>query len=1357
MDRVEQLLRPSPLVVPVAGAGVGQSAGLPGSSELAKRLLAASAHASEHSGPPESLAEVVDFLALAGEDEPAVLRVAVAEISACRAEQSPLVEALIRVPSRFIVTLNFDLTLEEADRRRGHCPVTLGNSRDDLAEAISVLAAGQPPPNLTVLHLHGSLERPAEIVLAADGYKRLASEPFSQLLRELAVHRTMVFYGTTLGEPHLLAELQKVEARNPHVLWCLASEEAELKGGRSPILPSSSGIYVRTVREPADLPSTVQKLLHADLPPAPPVRVPQAVGGSELYVENRLLDRRDPNDPHDLALASLGLAPEKGLRPDPTEADVLDAQRTVVLGEPGTGKSELLKQLMCRTTAPRHGVFIRLADVEFDSQLGPRQTLAAWARQGASAEEGLDVSVNALAQGRYHFFLDGLDEVRSDRQVEAAEKVNELAEEFPRHAFTVSTRPLPSLELLQIEAPEAMDWNQFTLAPDAQWRDRFLAQRGVSLRELYEDMPTLEDMSDILTTPFYLDRIVNLHLRGRLRGLPDFSQLLAALLDAAVAREQGALGVEDSAVRDWLRNLALASLIAGQRTFSEQALRRLDPPPGSDADVLDLARALEQRLLLAEDRGSFRFHHRLLGEQLAAEALREHGPLPELLECLVPYIDEGLSGVRPDAVVPVSLVCLDSVQWRKAVSERDPLLAARSTPSAASPEEREDALLALWRNATVKQVWVWERGMQLTDDAEAMGRLLRTLPKSTVATEIAAAIECGTDQDQGNAIRVLVRARPAKFESMLAGVLGDPGRNEVVLRQAAIAAADCGFADLAEDIVEMLLRETEETVHQTGIAALRNLFGDDPRLDLCLRLMASPEAGYLMALMLEDFKVPEAVLLLAEYLRCGGDDGHDPFWAKERVPAVFDGLELDGLAPAILEAAVDVAVGFDLDEERIAAFAAADSAVVTRRLAELFSDQELRWWDAIDLVALFDPEELGSAGVPDHVIARVRGMRRRIDTLGSGVALRVPSGQGEAAKDDDGEAEEDPPTLGELLDGGEETDLLILNNARYFAPQLAELSERQMDEIRVRLARWWPQAPYLETITRTSPNSWTQEADAHAWICFGPEAKPELDAERWAQLATCGILFETQTNWLQETQMLEGVHRAVELLDGVGDLERWEQFLSCCLDPLPDRALLACARSLDPSLVEGSDAAGYRLRTIAGRMIDNNRVDLAKDLAGRHPDFATDLAPILAERGDVNTQRRLLVALVEQLGEGGMPGDGCVEWLPGVRAPELLDDLFEVVKHTYGPQVDKGTRIRSFERNDIARAAMEAITAIGGRAAVDGYDRLIAAGDDFRWLRYQRAQVAGAALGAEGERFAALAAGRVELPLLSTPHDSAQG
>src|SRR5262249_62311068 len=98
--------------------------------------------------------------------------------------------------------------------------------------------------------------------------------------------------------------------------------------------------------------------------------------------------------------------------------------------------------------------------------------------------------------------------------------------------------------------------------------------------------------------------------------------------------------------------------LAGRRTFSVEELERFVLPSGVQTDRL--ARGLKQRLLLAEDGGSYRFHHRLLGEQLAAEALVECGPLPELLDALVPLIDIELSGVRPDAAVPVALPALQS-------------------------------------------------------------------------------------------------------------------------------------------------------------------------------------------------------------------------------------------------------------------------------------------------------------------------------------------------------------------------------------------------------------------------------------------------------------------------------------------------------------------------------------------------------------------------------------------------------------------------------------------------------------------------------------------------------------------------
>ena len=330
---------------------------------------------------------------------------------------------------------------------------------------------------------------------------------------------------------------------------------------------------------------------------------------------------------------------------------------------------------------------IRLADVSLNRDFGPKETLRAWAGEGSAFQDVVEFETATLDQVPFHFFLDGLDEVPSDLQQDFATRISDLAAALPQHFFTLASRPLPSLDLLRVEGPVASGWEQLLLQPDEEWRSGYLTIAKVTLEELYEQMPALEDLSEVTTTPFYLARIVGLAAEGRLDGLPDFSALLRTLLDAAIAHEGQALGIDNEAARLWLRQVALAGTLAGRRTFSVGELERFALPTGVEAERV--ARGLEQRLLLAEDGGSFRFHHRLLGEQLAAEALVEHGPLPELIDALVPLIDVELSGVRADAAVPVALAALQSREWRATLGQRDPLAAARATPEGAPRAEVE--------------------------------------------------------------------------------------------------------------------------------------------------------------------------------------------------------------------------------------------------------------------------------------------------------------------------------------------------------------------------------------------------------------------------------------------------------------------------------------------------------------------------------------------------------------------------------------------------------------------------------------------------------------------------------------------
>jgi hypothetical protein len=1340
--RVIELMRPAKDVVPVLGAGVSVSAGMPSATSLALELL--EGFDVDPVGSPLSLAGAVDLLLQRGIEEEGILVVLAENLGARSPRSSPLVEALIRVPSRFIVTLNFDLSIEAAASAQGNVPVTLGNSRRDLQRVLRILAGTSPPADLTVLHLHGHVGEPKRMVLGGEGYARISSGLSETVLYELAVRKVLAFYGTTLDEPYLLARLQAIPNGGSHVLWCRGVDRAKLTSERTPILPSRSDIYIGTVKNFEDLPATLGPVLGGELPATPRVRPAGLIRPDPLYVENDLRDRRRPNDPEDLTLASVGLPPRGEVNPDPTETNVLDGLRTIVIGEPGSGKSELLRSLASRTKAPRTGVFIRLADLELNRGLGPKETLAAWAKKGLASRRGADVSPAAIERGRYHFFLDGLDEVDSGLHEEFAKLINELAGESPKHAFTLSTRPLPSLELLSIESAVATDWNQFALTPGSEWRDRYLARRGISLEELEAEMPALADMAEVLVTPFYLRHVIDLHEQGKLGGQRDSGDLLATLLDSAIAREEGSVELDNDSVRIWLRDVALAATIAGTRTLSERDLWRVAPPGDEDVDPVELARALEHRLLMAEDAGSFRFQHRLLGEQLAAEALVSSGPLPALRDCLVPYVDARLSGVRPDAVVTVGLACLRSSEWRVAVAERDLAVAARATPRDATVRERSGALRALWDRAIAAQVWIWDRGTGLTDDAEAMVRLARGLPNGRVAREMKKAIESGTSQDQGNAIRILSRALPQGLEAKLRQVLRDPDRNGVVLRQAALAASECGFLGLVDDIVEMMLAQPESVIHQDAIISLKKLMGDHPRLDVYERLMAGPEPGYVIAVVLRDLDPRDGLRLLAAYVR---ENNENPgYLRREEAPEILAAVPPEELKGEVLAAGVEVGVLFGLGQEHLTRLQEADRAAALTRLASLIVERDLRWHQAIAFTLLFEADELREVGIPEEFIARVE-QRQRVEAERATLEAegRVPS-HPEGLEEE--EEDPDPPTLGELLDD-RRSDAMILQNSNYFASQVSDLDAPQLRELRRRLAQWWPRKPFSATITRTDTNSWTQEAGAAAWIWLGPAARPPITAQQWGELASCGILFANQSDWLRDTQSLDGVYEAIEAIGSDGDPERWSQLFGCCEDPLPNLLFVRCAEVLDPKAAADPGTLAYRMASIAQRFVAAGRGDLARRLAGRMEEFAGTLPPLLAEHGDLEAQREMFDELKRTLDEDKLPDDHRLSWMSGVTEPAMLPELFQILRRSYKLSDRPLPRVMSgFGLHDVINPTTETISRIGGRDAVVGYDELIDVGGDFRWLGTQRDRVAAAVLSEDGERFASEAARQMRLPLL---------
>lgn len=233
-----------------------------------------------------------------------------------------------------------------------------------------------------------------------------------------------------------------------------------------------------------------------------------------------------------------------------------------------------------------------------------------------------------------------------------------------------------------------------------------------------------------------------------------------------------------------------------------------------------------------------------------------------------------------------------------------------------------------------------------------------------------------------------------------------------------------------------------------------------------------------------------------------------------------------------------------------------------------------------------------------------------------------------------------------------------------------------LEELRSRLARWWPRKPFRSTITVEGPTSWRQEWKAAAWIWLGPAARPRLSPRQWGQLASCGILFSSQSEWLRSVESVEGIYEALDAIGSVGDLDRWTQLLECCAEPLPNRLLVRCAEALDPDA--GKDTAGYtfRVAAIARRFVEAGRVDLAQMPAGRSETFAAALPPLIAEAGGIHSQEQMLDELRRTLERDELPDDDRMNWMEALQSPSLLPRLFAILRQTYKLSDEPMPRVR---------------------------------------------------------------------------------
>jgi SIR2-like domain len=833
---LEVLARPE-FVVPIIGAGISVSAGYPAGDGLAAALIGIGREGGLPDGvlalsDPRSIADVLIASGVVDRDR---LLQRVSEIyDRAPTRRSATIDALLQVRSRRVVTLNYDRSLETRAAELGLACVSLVLAVDS-PRVIEAFATDAEKEALVVVHAHGIASDSSTIVLDADGYSSLFSAPHVQeCLWLLGTNARLLFMGTQLDELHILRELIRLRfLRKRHLLVALHSVAEGLRSAeRSPFVPETFLVLVRGYDDHSDLVPLVELLGPSPeselVPPAPsgPVLPTVGVAPPDDYVETLMVEKREQEDDDFRASYLFAL----GLRPPVTLEQVAAlGARTLIEGLPGSGKSTLLLEIGSRQ--PQQVVAVLVRAPQLDLVGDPKLLLARWLEIAAAFRPEEISDPARLDNEVFHFLIDALDEIPYPQQAHAVNRIIEVAAANPIHTFTVATRTIPAIE--EFARPE---WVRVVLSPMANWRQAYLEKRDVKWDQLMSVAPLLHDLRGLLDLPFFLSQTVDLYKKGALAETADLLALVGRFVDVALREIEETTPM--SAVRPWLREVALAMLFSGRTDLTvEEIAASIRDDRGNYGDAVTLAeRLVSAPLLRGTGDRRYGFVHRIFGEALAAEALLDIDPHDSgVLDVAAPVVTERIRGVRTDWLVPITLVAATSENWRLALAERDPLAAARAIPSDAPVDERARAARLIWDSYVEWRIWISDyQRMTIVEDESVVARLLGTEGLEDLHAEIRAAVSTDVRETRGNAIKVLATLGDRTIESQLRDILENDD-DYVLRRMAAIAARDLKLDALFYVIAHRALHPEEETEGQDMTYAALDLATPDDLVQFALR------------------------------------------------------------------------------------------------------------------------------------------------------------------------------------------------------------------------------------------------------------------------------------------------------------------------------------------------------------------------------------------------------------------------------------------------------------------------------------------------------------------------------------------
>lgn len=1232
------------------------------------------------------------------------------------------------------MTTNYDYGLEVAGREIGREPVTL-HPRSALVTAAPM------EEQLLVVHIHGVHDDPASIVLPGRSLQALEEdEPFKTALRMLLAPHFVLYLGYSFPEAddYLRSEIEWIRDNltdtGDHALLLPGHEYEERRddldalGGPVRIFTFDAARSYDAVQQAAltiapsreVVATCVDRIVGPEMVPdfaTPPILSDEIDGESEKRNTRAMMAR-------------LGMGEDRFMEP----GELLEAGRSLVIAEPGMGKTQLLLHLggIAEGFAPLY-----LPAKSVGEALPPERdstsALALALREAKAFDDETPVpTIEELSRTSYALLLDGLDEVRAGRRSAVVSAVRELAALFPQHAFVITTRPL--LERTHAQELHASGFGIYRLVLDEPWGRAYLREkRGIpeqTLNELYERLPRA---NELLAIPLYAALIGNRLAEGA-EALPDTALRLITQVGVrdAIRDEAQKRAVPADDLYRYLQTLALVLELRGLNEARLEDVLALPAPAGLSNE--ETRAWLVEQALLKDLPDRVAFQTVTIQEGLAAEALLATAdPLASLHQVAVAEV-AGERVIRSGIDHALDLFFESAAaELRPSLRELDELRWARTQSGAIGIEEARETLTVIWEHFAERRNWIdSDRQRELRDARSTVERIAGRRPEliEEMRPGLLEALRSDEETVRGNAIFYLAQAPfDDATREALRQLLGD--QVSVVRRFAASAIGDRGEQSLRDALVAAYRTEADELAASEIAHALLALAEEADRLATVRLLMENRMAWSRISYMAEGLPLEELLTILEE-TGIQNDDGRALDRAVERLPA-------EGWSEDLVTRLVALLVR---TSQR--SYYQFRNTELLRELVERFPDAALT---GAESTADANPSYMDLAIL--HSVGRDRLDQALDGPLGAQIGLLIelmidrPAAAAAPAPAPASESLSLPQWIAEerLSTQRCPTRDTVL---RGLLDQVGELSPEQRDKLERAVRAWWPSGELAESVSTDGRNGSAPPCFPAALAGSAALDLP-IERERWLELLrVTGPWFHPgASDWVAANFPPDAEDEVIAHLGAVTD----EYLLGLALQALPTLSERVARAFADAVIRVGHEHLAFRL----DRLREENQLAALWMIANSGTTEVLRRAALreLARAGDVTAQQTELKKMAQDLqGNPRAYENHGLEWHDAAveKALPELGELLTVVSRAWSPS-----------ESQIGRTTVAAISAIGSEDGLTIYERLIddgeAVGGSFYWYerdRLRRQIAAQQILERLPEDFGALAARLAELGWEST-------